>query len=185
MKDVALKEAVTKMERAIEAFERELSRVRTGRASLALLEGIKVSCYGSSMPLNQVASVAAPESRLLTIQPWDTNILGDIEKAILKSELGLTPNNDGKMIRVHVPPLTEARRKDLVKLIKKMTEECRVAVRNVRRDSIERLKGAKKDKAISEDEFFKLQDEVQKITDSHIKKVEEVMAAKEREILEF
>jgi len=144
-----------------------------------------VDYYGTSMPLAQVASVAAPESRLLTIQPWDANILGDIEKAILKSELGLNPNSDGKIIRVNIPPLTEERRRELVKLVKKMAEDSRVAVRNIRRDAIERLKAQKKNKEISEDDMFRLQDEAQKITDKHIKQIEEVVAEKEKEIMEF
>ena len=141
--------------------------------------------YGTSMPLNQVASISVPESRLIQIQPWDANVLPEIEKAIMRSELGLNPTNDGKMIRVSVPPLTEERRKDLVKLVKKMAEECRVAIRNIRRDAIERFKTMKKDKEISEDQFFKLQDEVQKITDDHIKKVDEILEKKEKEIMEF
>ncbi len=185
MKKIVIEEASGKMDKAIGAFERDLSRVRTGRASAALLEGINVDYYGTFMPLNQVASVAIPESRLLTIQPWDIKILADIEKAILKSDLGLTPSNDGKIIRVNVPPLTEERRKELVKLVKKMGEECRVAIRNVRREAIERLKGRKKAKKISEDDLFRLQDEMQKVTDDHIKKVEGVIADKEKEILEF
>ncbi len=180
-----IKDANRRMDKAIEAFERDLAHVRTGRASAALLEGITVDYYGTSMPLNQVASISVPESRLITVQPWDNNILGDIEKAILASDLGLTPSNDGKIIRVSVPPLTEERRKELVKLIKKMAEDCRVAIRNVRRDAIEKLKAQKKDKAISEDEMYKLQDEVQKLTDKHIKQVEEVLAKKEKEIMEF
>ncbi len=180
-----IKDANRRMDKAIEAFEKDLAHVRTGRASAALLEGITVDYYGTSMPLNQVASISVPESRLITVQPWDNNILGDIEKAILASDLGLTPSNDGKIIRVSVPPLTEERRKELVKLIKKMAEDCRVAIRNVRRDAIEKLKAQKKDKAISEDEMYKLQDEVQKLTDKHIKQVEEVLAKKEKEIMEF
>ena len=180
-----IKDANRRMDKAIAAFERDLAHVRTGRASAALLEGITVDYYGTSMPLNQVASISVPESRLITVQPWDNNILGDIEKAILASDLGLTPSNDGKIIRVSVPPLTEERRKELVKLIKKMAEDCRVAIRNVRRDAIEKLKAQKKDKAISEDEMYKLQDEVQKLTDKHIKQVEEVLAKKEKEIMEF
>jgi len=180
-----IKDANRRMDKAIEAFERDLAHVRTGRASVALLEGITVDYYGTSMPINQVASISVPESRLITVQPWDNNILGDIEKAILASDLGLTPSNDGKIIRVSVPPLTEERRKELVKLIKKMAEDCRVAIRNVRRDAIEKLKAQKKDKAISEDEMYKLQDEVQKLTDKHIKQVEEVLAKKEKEIMEF
>lgn len=185
MNDAAIEDANDKMAKAITAFERDLSHVRTGRASAALLDDIRVNYYGSVLPLNQVASISVPESRLLTIQPWDINILGDIEKAILKSELGLTPNNDGKMIRVNVPPLTEERRKDLAKLVKKMAEDCKIAIRNVRRDAIDRLKGKKKNKEISEDELFKLQDEAQKITDGHIKEVDATVAKKEKEILEF
>ena len=185
MKKTVIEEASGKMDKAIGAFERDLSRVRTGRASAALLEGINVDYYGTFMPLNQVASVAIPESRLLSIQPWDIKILVEIEKAILKSDLGLTPSNDGKIIRVNVPPLTEERRKELVKLVKKMAEDCRVAIRNVRREAIERLKGREKAKEISEDDLFRLQDEVQKVTDDHIKKVEGIVADKEKEILEF
>ena len=185
MKKTVIEEASGKMDKAIGAFERDLSRVRTGRASAALLEGINVDYYGTFMPLNQVASVAIPESRLLTIQPWDIKILVEIEKAILKSDLGLTPSNDGKIIRVNVPPLTEERRKELVKLVKKMAEDCRVAIRNVRREAIERLKGREKAKEISEDDLFRLQDEVQKVTDDHIKKVEGIVADKEKEILKF
>jgi ribosome recycling factor len=185
MKDAVLGDARNKMEKAIEAFRRDLSRVRTGRASAALLEGIKVDYYGTAMPLNQVASIAVPESRLLTVQPWDVNILGEIEKAILKSELGLTPSNDGKLIRVSIPPLTEQRRKELVKLVKKMAEECKVAVRNIRREAIERLKDDKKDKKISEDDLFRRQDQAQKITDEFVQKADSVLAEKEKEILEF
>jgi len=185
MKNAVLEEVGKKMDKAIKAFEKDLTHVRTGRASAALLDGIKVDYYGTQMPLTQVATVAVPESRLITIQPWDANILGDIEKAILSSELGLTPSNDGKIIRVSVPPLTEERRKELVKLVKKMGEECKVAIRNVRRDGIEKLKKQKKDKEISEDEQFKLQDEIQKITDAHVKMVDDIVAKKEKEILEF
>jgi ribosome recycling factor len=185
MDHAVITESSSKMDKAVTAFERDLARVRTGRASTALLDGIQVDYYGTAMPLNQVASLAVPESRLLTIQPWDTNILGEIEKALLKSELGLTPNNDGKIIRVSVPPLTEQRRKDLVKRVKKMAEDSRVALRNIRREAIERLKVLKKDKEIPEDEFFRLQEEAQNVTDSHIKEVEKVLAVKEKEILEF
>ncbi len=177
--------ASKKMDKAIDSFRKDLDRVRTGRATPALLDGITVDYYGSSMPLNQVASISVPESRLLTIQPWDANILPDIEKAVLKSELGLTPANDGKIIRISVPPLTEERRKDLVKLVKKMAEEARVAIRNVRRDAIEKLKAKKKNKELSEDEMYKLQDKVQEITDEHIKEVDKILSEKEKEILEF
>lgn len=185
MKKKVIEETGAKMNKAIGAFERDLSRVRTGRASAALLEGINVDYYGTFMPLNQVASVSIPESRLLTIQPWDIKILVDIEKAILKSDLGLTPSNDGKIIRVNVPALTEERRKELAKLVKKMGEECKVAVRNVRREAIEHLKSLKKAKEISEDDLFRLQDEIQKVTDDHIKKIDGIVADKEKEILEF
>ena len=185
MKKKVIEDADKRMGKAIAALQRDLTRVRTGRASVALLDGIRVDYYGTSMPLNQVASVAIPESRLMSIQPWDTKILGDIEKAILKSDLGLTPANDGKIIRINIPPLTEERRKELVKLVKKMAEECRVAVRNIRRDAIEHLKAEKKDKEISEDELFRSQDDVQKLTDRHINGIEGIIAEKEKEILEF
>ncbi|MEF3169102.1 MAG: ribosome recycling factor [Deltaproteobacteria bacterium] len=178
-------ETQSRMEKAIEAFVKELSRIRTGRATPALLDGIRVEYYGSSMPISQLASVSVPESRLITVQPWDATVIGHIEKAILKSELGLTPSCDGKVIRIAIPPLSESRRKDLVKLVKKMGEECRVALRNIRRDAIEQLKAGKKDKAISEDDLFRLQDEVQKVTDGFIKKVDRILTDKEREILEF
>jgi len=185
MKKAWIQEAGDKMDKAIDAFERDLARIRTGRASAALLQGINVDYYGTFMPLNQVASIAVPESRLLSIQPWDINILKDIEKAILKSDLGLNPSNDGKIIRVNVPPLTEERRKELVKVVKKMAEDCRVAIRNIRREVIDFLKNRKKAKEISEDDLFRLQDEVQKITDDHIMKIEGIISDKEKEILEF
>ena len=185
MKNKVISETDRKMDKAVEAFERDLAHVRTGRASAALLEGITVDYYGTQMPLNQVASISVPESRLLTVQPWDANILADIEKAILSSDLGLTPSNDGKIIRVSIPPLTEERRKDLVKVVKKMAEESRVAVRNCRRDAIDKLKNQKKDKQISEDEMYKLQDEIQKLTDNHIKKIDKILQDKEKEIMEF
>jgi ribosome recycling factor len=173
-----------RMKKVIENLEREFKRVRTGRASVALLDGIRVDYYGTLTPLNQIATLTVPESRSITIQPWDATVIGDVEKAILKSELGLTPMNDGKMIRINIPPLTEERRRDLVKVIRKMTEESKVALRNIRRDSNEMLKDLKKDKAVSEDEQFRGQDEVQKITDEFIKQAEAVYAGKEKEILE-
>lgn len=185
MKHPVLDEASKKMDKAVKAYDKELTRVRTGRATPALLEGITVDYYGSQMPINQVASISVPESRQLVIQPWDQNVLPEIEKAILKSELGLTPNNDGKVVRVSIPPLTEERRRELVKLVNKMAEEARVAVRNVRRDYMERLKRMKKDKEISEDEMYKLQDELQKITDDHIETIDGIRADKEKEIMEF
>jgi len=168
-----------------EALEREFKRIRTGRASAALLDGIKAECYGTQMPIEQVASISVPESRLITIQPWDQSIIGDIEKSILKSELGLTPMNDGKLIRISIPPLTEERRKELAKVARRMAEEGKVSVRNHRREANDMFKELKNEKEISEDEFHKCQNEVQKITDESIKKIDEITAGKEKEIIEF
>ena len=173
-----------KMGKSLEAFKQELTRIRTGRASLSLLDGIKVEAYGSPMPLNQVGTLTIPESRQIVIQPWDPQLMSGIEKAILKSELGLTPVNDGKVIRINIPQLTEERRKELVKVVKKIAEEYRVAVRNHRRDAIDILKKQKKNKEVSEDEQFRLQDEAQKETDSFIKKIDKVAAEKENEVME-
>jgi len=174
-----------KMEKALEALKKDFSRVRTGRATPAILDGIRVTYYGSPVPLNQVASVAVPDSRQITIQPWDLKAIGDIEKAILKSELGLTPINDGKIIRINIPSLTEERRRDLVKVTKKMAEEAKVVSRNIRREANEALKSLKKDKAISEDDLFKAQDEVQKITKETIERVDKIGEEKEKEIIQF
>jgi len=185
MKDDVLKESKRKMDKVLDVMARDLSRVRTGRASVALLEGIRVTCYGTTMPIAQVASLAAPEPRLLTVQPWDPTVLGDIEKAILKSDLGLTPMNDGKIIRLPIPALTTERRKELVKMVKKMEEEAKVALRNVRRDANEDLKEMKKEKLLPEDEAHRGQEEVQKITDDYIKKAEAQAAEKEKEIMAF
>jgi len=173
-----------RMNKVIANLEKDFKRLRTGRASVSVLEGIRVDYYGASTPLNQLATLSVPEPRLILIQPWDQSTIGEVEKAILKSELGLTPMNDGKIIRINIPPLTEERRRDLVKLVKKMAEEAKVAVRNVRRDANEMIKDLKKEKEISEDDAFKAQEEVQKITDDFIKKVDELSAAKEKEILE-
>jgi len=185
MKDEILSEMRQKMNRTAEALEKDYKRIRTGRASTALLEGIKVDCYETQMPLEQVASIAVPESRLITIQPWDLSIIGDIEKAILKSELGLTPVNDGKIIRISIPPLTEERRKELARLAKKMAEENRISIRNLRREANDMFKELKNEKEISEDDFYRSQDEVQKITDEFIKKIDEITSRKEKEIIEF
>jgi len=184
MSSEIIMEMADKMEKSLMAFKSELTKIRTGRASLSLLDGIKVDAYGSSMPLNQVGTLTIPESRQIVIQPWDPQVMSSIEKAILKSELGLTPVNDGKVIRINIPQLTEERRKELVKLVKKITEDYRVAVRNHRRDAIDALKKQKKNKEISEDEQFKLQDEAQKETDSCIAKIDEVGAEKESEVME-
>jgi ribosome recycling factor len=173
------------MGKVIEALKKELKRVRTGRASLSLLDGIKADYYGTLTPLNQLATLAAPESRLITIQPWDTTVIKEIEKAVLKSDLGLTPSSDGKIIRIAIPPLTEQRRKELVKVVHKISEEYKVSVRNLRRDANELIKDIKKDGKISEDDAFKSQERIQKITDEHIKLVDECYKEKEKEILEF
>ncbi|MDJ0830777.1 MAG: ribosome recycling factor [Desulfobacterales bacterium] len=178
-------ETRARMEKTINALKSELNRVRTGRASLSLLDGIRVDYYGTLTPLNQMASLAVPESRLITIQPWDVSGIKDIEKAILKSDLGLTPSSDGKIIRIAIPPLTEERRKELVKIVHKICEEHKVAIRNIRRDSNELIKGFKKDGDISEDDAFKAQDGVQKITDEFIKMIDDTYKEKEKEILEF
>lgn len=185
MKEDILSELREKMTKAVGALEKEFKRFRTGRASSALLEGVKVNCYGTQMPIEQVASIAVPENRLITIQPWDQSTIGEIEKGILRSELGLTPMNDGKIIRISIPPLTEERRKELAKVAKKMAEENKIVIRNQRREANEMFKELKKGKDISEDEFHKTQDDVQKITDEFIKKIDEITAEKEKEVIEF
>jgi ribosome recycling factor len=173
-----------RMNKAVEALESEYKRLRTGRASIALVDGIKADYYGTPTQLSQLATLTTPDPRSIVIQPWDASAVGDIEKAILKSDLGLTPMNDGKVIRINIPPLTAERRRDLVKIVKKKAEESKVAVRNIRRDIIEKLKDLKKDKKVSEDEQFRAQDEIQKITDDFVKKIEAVFSLKEKEILE-
>ena len=183
MSDVIF-EMADKMEKSVETFKNELAKVRTGRASLALVDGIQVDAYGSSLPLNQVGTLTIPESRMIAIQPWDPQMLPAIEKAILKSDIGLTPVSDGKVVRLNIPQLTEERRKELVKQVKKIAEEFRVAVRNVRREAIDQLKKQKKDKEISEDDLFKLQDEAQSETDSYIKQIDDITASKEKEVME-
>ena len=173
------------LEKSLDSLKREFSKVRTGRASISLLDGIKVDYYGTLTPLNQLATLSVPEPRLITIQPWDATVIKELEKAIMKSDLGLTPANDGKIIRVSIPPLTEQRRVELVKVVKKMAENCKVSIRNHRRDINEDLKQKKKDKEVSEDEFFKGQKEVQDITDDYIKKCDDLTQTKEKEILGF
>lgn len=173
-----------KMEKSVEAFKSELSKIRTGRASLAILDDIFVEAYGSNMPINQVATLTIPESRMIAIQPWDVQMISVIEKSILKSSIDLTPVSDGKVIRLTIPQLTEERRKELVKQVKKAAEEFRVAIRNSRRDAIDILKKQKKDKEISEDDQFKLQAEAQTETDSYIQQVDDITASKEKEVLE-
>jgi len=185
MKDEILADCADDMDKTLAALKRDFMRIRTGRASTALLDDIKVNCYDTQMPLDQVASLSVPESRLITIKPWDQSIIGEIEKSILKSELGLTPANDGKIIRISIPPLTEERRRELAKLARKMAEEGKISIRNHRREANELLKELKNDKEISEDDMHRFQSEVQEVTDEFIKKIDAATAEKEKEILEF
>jgi ribosome recycling factor len=182
--EALFKDTSGKMARSVEAFKKDLGKIRTGRASFSLLEGIKVDYYGTSTPLPQVGTLSVPESRLITITPWDAKMVGPIEKAIQASGLGLNPSNDGKVVRIPIPPLTEERRKDLVKVVKKMSEDARIAVRNIRRESLEKIKEREKKKEISEDEMKRWQDRVQKETDRFTKKIDEILKAKEQEIME-
>lgn len=174
-----------RMEKTLTALERDFSKLRTGRASTDLLEGVKVDYYGTITPLSQMATISVPDSRTLTIQPWDRGGFSAIEKAIQKSDLGLSPVNDGKVLRIAIPPLTEERRKDLVKVAKKYTEEAKVALRNIRREANDLLKKAEKDKELTEDEHRKTHDEVQKITDASVAKADEKLAAKEKDIMQI
>ena len=174
-----------RMKKTTSSLENELKRVRTGRASLSIFDGIRVDYYGTPTPLAQMASLSIPESRLIMIQPWDVSVIKEIEKAILKSDLGLTPSSDGKIIRISIPPLTEDRRKEIAKIVRKMCEDHKVAVRNIRRDANELLKGFKKEGDISEDDAFKAQEQVQGMTDEYIKAIDKIYTEKEKEILEF
>ncbi|MDO9288164.1 MAG: ribosome recycling factor [Thermodesulfovibrionales bacterium] len=178
------RKAIEKMDSADEALKKEFSAIRTGRASLALLDGIKVDYYGTPTPLQQLASLSIPESRQIAIQPWEQKIISEIEKAIMKSDLGLTPSNDGKVIRINIPALTEERRKQLVKVAKKNAEDSKIAVRNIRRDTNEDIKKLEKEKHLSEDNTKKSLDEIQKLTDTYIKKIDEILMHKEKEIME-
>jgi ribosome recycling factor len=173
-----------RMEKAVEDFRKEMGATRTGRANLHMLDTIKVEAYGSSMPLNQVATVHVPDAQLITIQPYDPTIMQEIEKAILGADLGMNPQNDGKMIRIPVPPLTEERRKEMVKHLHKVLEEHRTAVRNIRRDGNDAIKKAMKDKKISEDDERRALEEIQKLTDDEIKKMEEMSKSKEKEVMQ-
>lgn len=181
---IVIESMTEKMHGVIESYKRELAKVRTGRASISLLDGVRVEAYGSVMPLNQVATLTVPESRMIQIQAWDSKLLSAIEKSIHKAGLGLNPVNDGRLIRVAIPQLTEDRRKELVKQIKKVTEEFRVGIRNARRDAIEELKALKNDKELTEDELHRLQDEAQKETDRFVKKIDELMTEKDKEVME-
>ncbi|MGA1988757.1 MAG: ribosome recycling factor [Candidatus Sulfotelmatobacter sp.] len=175
----------TRMDKAVEDFRKAMAGVRTGRASVHMLDSVSVDYYGSQMPLNQVAQVHAPEPQLITVQPFDASQLGAIEKAIRSGDMGLNPMNDGKLIRVPVPPLTQERRQDMVKTLHRVLEEHRTAVRNIRRDGNDAIKKALKDKKISEDEEKRSLDEIQKLTDGEIKKMEEMSKGKEKEVLEL
>jgi len=174
-----------KMQKSVEAVRDEIVRIRTGKATTALLETIRVECYGSKVPLKQVANLGVPEARLLLIQPWDKNLLPEIEKAIFQSNLGLTPNNDGKVIRLPIPTLTEERRKELVKLVKKLGEEGKIAIRNIRRECNDELKKGEKSGNFSEDNSERGVKKMQEITDNHIEKIDEIIEQKEKEIMEI
>lgn len=175
----------TGMEKAIDSLKKDLTRVRTGRASTTLLDDIRVDYYGTPTPLNQIGTLVVPEPRLITIQPWEKKLIPDIEKAILKSDLGLNPTSDGQLVRIIIPALTEERRKEMVKQIKRMGEETKIAIRNARRDANESLKKAEKDKEISEDDLKRGEKEIQELTDKYVKKTDEVVAVKEKEVMEI
>lgn len=183
MQDI-INETNERMNKAIDVLKKDYATLRAGRATPAILDKIQVDYYGVPTPINQMAKIAVPEPRILTIQPWDKSGLADIERAILKSDLGLTPNNDGSIIRLNIPQLTQERRSELVKVVKKKAEECRVAVRNVRRDANEQLKMMKKEGEISEDEERRAEEEIQKMTDKHVKDIDHVLEVKEAEIME-
>ena len=173
------------MKKAVEATKREFSEIRTGRASPSLVEGLHVEYYGTHVPLKQVASISVPDARLIVIQPWDITVLSEIERQILGSNLGITPTNDGKVIRLSIPSLSKERREELVKVIHKMSEEGRVSLRTIRRDAIENVRTLEKDGKIAEDDRFKFQDEIQKITDKYIEKIDQLLKEKEEEIMKF
>lgn len=183
MQDVK-KSAESRMKKTVKALHEEFNTIRTGRASSALFDKIKVDYYGNPTPLNQVATISTPEARLVVIQPWDKSVINDIEKAIQKSELSVNPMNDGKVIRISIPPLTEERRKDYVKMAKNMAEQSRISIRNIRRDANDELKEAQKSGDISEDEAKRGEDEIQKITDTYIDEINSVLEEKEKEIME-
>ena len=180
-----LDEATGKMKDTIDAFKTELSRVRTGRASTSLVEHIRVDYYGTSTPMNQIANISVPEPRTILIQPWDVSAITDVEKAIQQSELGITPSNDGKVIRINMPLLTEERRKDLVKYVHKMAEDFRVSIRNARKDINTRIKAEEKESKLPEDEVKKMLTKVQDATDKYISEIKKILDEKEKEILDF
>jgi len=184
MVDVIYKDSKDKMEKVNANLKQELSRLRTGRATPALLDGIKVEYYGSLTPINQVANISVPDPKLIVIQPWDHNAIAAIEKGIIKSDLGLNPQSDGKVVRVPIPALTDERRKDLVKLVKKLGEDSKVTVRNIRRQANDSIKAEEKKKSIGEDESKKGQEQVQKFTDEYIAQIDKILEAKEKEIMQ-
>jgi len=183
VKDI-LKQTTERMAKAVEHVSLEFNKIRTGKASVALLEGIKVEYYGNPTPLNQVATLNTPDFHTITIQPWDKTIIGAIDKAVLNANLGLNPISDGNIVRVPIPPLNEERRKELVKLVKKLSEDGRISVRNIRRDEIEKLKKTEKEEHISEDDRKNGEQEIQKLTDKYIKEIDNLLAKKEKEIME-
>jgi len=184
MPSATKQKVIGRMEAALEHLKVELGGIRSGRASLTLLDGIKVDYYGTPTPLKQIATLAVPESRLLTVQPWEPPLIKEIERALLASGLGLTPSNDGKMIRIPIPPLSEERRRELIKLCKKHGEETKVHLRNIRREGNEELKRLQKESKLTEDDLRKAEAEVQKLTDQHVQKVDQILQKKEEEILE-
>jgi ribosome recycling factor len=173
------------MVKALESFKRDLSKVRTGRASLSLLDDVRVDYYGTPTPLNQVSALAVPEPRLITIQPWEKNLVGEIEKAILKADLGLNPSSDGQLIRLVFPPLTEERRKEMVKQVKRMGEDAKVAIRSARREANDALKKLEKDKEITEDDLKRGEKDIQDVTDDYVARVDQVIAEKEKDLMEI
>lgn len=180
-----LKNARNGMDKAIESLKKDFTRVRTGRASVSLFDHVRVDYYGTPTPLNQIGTLAVPEPRLITIQPWERKLLPDIEKAIFKADLGLNPSSDGQLIRIVIPPLTEERRKEMAKLLKRMGEETKIAIRNVRRDANDTVKKLAKDKEISEDEAKRIEKEIQDLTDKFVARADEAVAVKEKEVMEI
>ncbi len=184
MIDELKKSSDEKMAHSLEHFKEELSKLRTGQATLALLDGVKLDYYGNKTPLSQAATLGTPDTQTLTIQPWDTSLLKEIEKAIVNSDLGLTPSNDGKMVRLSIPPLTSERRQQLAKMVKKYEEDCKVTIRNLRREFNDKVKAAEKKHEVSEDDSRKAHDEIQKLTDKHIASAGKLAQAKEKDLLE-
>ncbi len=183
--DEVFKDCEQRMQKAIQSLEKDFSKLRTGRASTSLVEDVVVDYYNTPTPLNQLASISIPDSRTIAIQPWDKSSFSNVEKAIQKSDLGLNPNNDGKMIRINIPPLTEERRKELVKVARKYTEDAKIAVRNIRREANEALKKMKNNKEISEDDMRSGHDKIQEMTDRYVAKADQALSAKEKEIMEL